>query len=132
MIHPIPQSLARPHRVLRLSFVSAALLALVTTVLPVLAAPAEAAVTSIHTRPGTPTTCDSVALLVGGVMPDPCYQIIGAAIDGPVPLPTMGPVPTYGIRVRITVREPNPNPGVACPAVLQPYERAFVLGRLHI
>jgi hypothetical protein len=71
-----------------------------------------------------------VGLLVAGVMPDPCYHVIGAEIEGPTELPTAGPIPTYEIRVRITVQEPNPLLDIACPTVLQPYERGFRLGQL--
>ena len=95
-----------------------------------LAHPASATIESITTRPEAPTTCDPVGLLVKGTMPDPCYRLIGAAIRGPVELPTMGPIPTYEIRIRLTVQEPNPDLDIACPTVLEPYERGFRLGLL--
>ncbi len=92
--------------------------------------PAFADLVSITTRPAEPSTCDSVGLLVAGFMPDPCYRLIGAELEGPIPLPTMGPIPTYEIRVRMTVQEPNPALDIPCPTVLQPYQHAFRLGLL--
>ena len=92
--------------------------------------PASASITSITTRPELPTLCDPVGLVVKGTMPDPCYHLIGATIRGPVELPTMGPIPTYEIRIRLTVQEPNPDLDIACPTVLQPYEHGFRLGIL--
>jgi hypothetical protein len=88
---------------------------------------AFATIESITTRPEAPTVCDPVGLLVKGTMPDPCYHLIGASLRGPVELPTMGPIPTYEIRIRLTVQEPNPDIDVACPTVLEPYERGFRL-----
>ena len=85
---------------------------------------------SITTRPPAPTTCDSVGLIVAGTMPSPCYQLIGAVLEGPRMLPTMGPLPTFELLVRMTVQEPNPLLDRPCPAVLQPYERGFRLGQL--
>ena len=85
---------------------------------------------AVGPSPGHPTTCDSVALYVSGAMPDPCYHLIGAEIEGPTELPTMGPIPTYQIRLRITVQEPNPLIDAVCPTVLDPYKRGFGLGRL--
>jgi hypothetical protein len=93
-------------------------------------APASATLNSIRSVPEAPTTCDSVALVASGTMPNSCYHLIGAEISGPEPLPTMSPVPTYGIRVRLTVQEPNPQLEVVCSVVLQPYERRFALGHL--
>ena len=92
--------------------------------------PASASITSITTRPEAPTVCDPVGLVVKGTMPDPCYNLIGAEIRGPVELPTMGPIPTYEIRIRLTVQEPNPALDIACPTVLEPYEQGFRLGIL--
>jgi hypothetical protein len=103
-----------------------------TAVVLIAAAPAPASATLEHlvSVPASPTECDPVALIVTGTMPDPCYHVIGAEIQGPEPLPTMGPIPAFGIRIRITVQEPNPLLEVACPAVIQPYKREFPLGRL--
>jgi len=42
----------------------------------------------------------------------------------------MGPIPTYGIKARVRVEEPNPALDVVCPAVLEPYRLAEELGRL--
>lgn len=114
-----------PHR--HLAF--AAAFCIVAT-LCLAAAPAHATLTSIGTRPDAPTTCESVDLLVAGTMPGPCYRLIGAEIEGPVPLETLGPIPAYGIRVKLTVQEPNPLLGAPCPAVIQPYSQQFLLGKL--
>jgi FlgD Ig-like domain len=84
---------------------------------------------SITTRPQAPTTCDSVGLIVAGTMPSTCYQLIGAVLEGPRMLPTMGPLPTFEFLVRMTVQEPNPLLERPC-AVLPPYEHGFVLGSL--
>ena len=84
---------------------------------------------SITTRPGAPTTCDSVGLIVAGTMPSTCYELIGAVLEGPRMLPTMGPLPTFEFLVRMTVQEPNPLLERPC-AVLPPYERGFRMGSL--
>jgi hypothetical protein len=110
-----------------LQVVAIAFLTLTSVVLP---RAALATLSSITTRPVSPTVCDSVGLLVAGVMNDPCHHVIGAEIEGPTELPTAGPIPTYEIRVRITVQEPNPLLDIPCPAVLEPYERGFRLGQL--
>ena len=62
--------------------------------------PASAVPTSVTTRPEFPAVCDTVGLLVAGTMPSPspCYNVIGAEIDGPTELPTAGPIPTYARR----------------------------------
>ena len=85
---------------------------------------------SITTLPQAPTTCDSVGLIVAGTMPSSCYTLIGAVLEGPTMLPTMGPLPTFELLVRMTVQEPNPLLERPCPAVLQPYERGFRMGSL--
>lgn len=85
-------------------------------------APASATLDSIATDPPGPTLCDRVILVVYGTMPDPCYHLIRTELDDPVLLPTMGPIPTYEVRVRLTVQEPNPFLRFACPTVLQPYK----------
>ncbi|HET9251919.1 MAG TPA: FlgD immunoglobulin-like domain containing protein [Candidatus Eisenbacteria bacterium] len=90
--------------------------------------PAAADLTSIATEPPNPTICDSVAVVVSGATPTPCYEIVFTELNGPVELPTMGPIPTYEIRVRIVLRHVTP-PGGACPAVIQPYQKAFTLPR---
>jgi len=84
---------------------------------------------SITTRPGAPTVCDSVGLIVAGTMPSTCYELIGAVLEGPRMLPTMGPLPTFEFLVRMTVQEPNPLLERPC-AVLPPYERGFRMGSL--
>lgn len=94
-------------------------------------AAARATLDAIRVSPEHPTTCGPVALSVEGTMPDPCYHIIGTVVEGPTELPTMGPIPTYEIKVRITVQEPNPALDIACPTVLQPYQRILGLGLLR-
>lgn len=98
----------------------------------VLAAPSvSAALTSIATVPESPTTCDSVTLVVTGATPTPCYTIVRADLDGPVELPTMGPIPNYEMRVRLVLQETVAPDSGACPTVIQPYRQAFRLGRLR-
>jgi FlgD Ig-like domain len=96
--------------------------------LAVSAPPASATLTSITTEPGSPTTCDSVALVISGTTPTPCFRIVRADLQGPVELPTMGPIPTYEIQVRL-VLQPTGDP--VCPTVIQPYRHSFDLGRLR-
>ena len=91
------------------------------------ASPASATVQSIEVVPASPTSCDSVALIVKGVMPNPCYKLLRVRLGEMKLLPTMGPIPSYEIPVRIIVQEPNPNLDVACPEVIQPYERKLYL-----
>ena len=95
-----------------------------------LPSPASATLTSIATRPESPRECDLIELVVTGTTPTPCYSIVRAELEGPVPLPTMGPIPTYEIKVRLVLQEtPSPDIG-ACPQVIQEYRKAFELGRL--
>ena len=108
----------------------ALLVALFAGVTVFFADPAFAIITSITTRPEAPTACDPVGLLVKGIMHDPCHHLIGAEIRGPVELPTAGPIPTFEIRIRLTVQQPNPDLDIACPTVTQPYDHAFRLGTL--
>ena len=88
---------------------------------------AFATVLSVEPSPSQPTACDSVAVIVKGYLPDPCYDIPRVELDGPVLLPTMGPLPTYALRVRITARMPNNAIMFPCPTVIQPYERKLFL-----
>jgi hypothetical protein len=122
-----PRTTAKSPHIGRGKFVAIALLTLLGVALP---GAASATLSSITTKPAAPTVCDTIGLLVAGVMPDPCYHVIGAVMEGPIELPTAGPIPTYEIRVRITVQEPNPLLDIACPTVLEPYERAFWLDQL--
>ena len=94
------------------------------------APPVSATLTSVTTEPGSPTTCDSVMLVVAGNTPTPCYRIVRADLRGPVELPTMGPIPTYEIQVHLVFQESADPDSEACPAVIQPYQRSFDLGRL--
>jgi len=125
----IPRTTIRPPSAGRgtLRWILAAAALFMVALAPV---PAAATLDAFIVRPESPTTCDSVYLVVTGSMPDPCYHVIGAEIEGPVELPTMGPIPTYGIRIRITVQEPNPLLEIVCPTVIQPYSEKFALGRL--
>lgn len=91
---------------------------------------ARAEVKSVSVRPEHPTTCDSVALLVAGELPNECYQILGAWYLRPRPIPTAGPIPSYSLKAFIRAQEPNPLSGVACPSVTQPYTRTLEVGRL--
>jgi len=109
-----------------LRFIAAAFLVLAGVVQPSVG---SATLGSITTRPGAPTTCDSVGLIVAGTMPSTCYELIGAVLEGPRMLPTMGPLPTFEFLVRMTVQEPNPLLERPC-AVLPPYERGFRMGSL--
>jgi flagellar hook capping protein FlgD len=102
-------------------------LALTLAILGGAAAPSFATVQSIEVVPAAPTSCDSVALVVKGVMPSPCHTLIRARLGELKLLPTMGPVPSYEIGIRIVVQEPNPDIEAACPTVLQPYERKLYL-----
>lgn len=91
---------------------------------------AEAVVQQITVTPAEPTVCDSVEIGVQGALSSSCFEIVGAEIRGPVPEPfCMMPLPCPGrFEVRITVREPAP--GTVCPASVEPYRRAFNVGRL--
>jgi hypothetical protein len=60
-------------------------------------------------------------------MSNPCYKLIRVRLGELELLPTMGPVPGYEVGVRIVVQEPNPDLDVACPEVIQPYERTLYL-----
>lgn len=93
--------------------------------------PVSATLTSITTEPGSPTTCDSVMLVVAGNTPTPCYRIVRADLRGPVELPTMGPIPVYEIQVHLVLQETADPDSEACPTVIQPYRRSFDLGRLR-
>jgi hypothetical protein len=95
------------------------------------APPVSATLTSVTTEPGSPTTCDSVMLVVAGNTPTPCYRIVRADLRGPVELPTMGPIPAYEIQVHLVFQESADPDSEACPAVIQPYQRSFDLGRLR-
>jgi len=92
--------------------------------------PALATVLGGATLPAAPTLCDSVRLLIEGVLPSSCYWIREFRVGAPVPLPTMGPVPTYLIEARIRVEAPSPIAEVVCPTVLEPYRLAEKLGTL--
>ncbi|MEK7347285.1 MAG: FlgD immunoglobulin-like domain containing protein [Candidatus Eisenbacteria bacterium] len=96
-----------------------------------LAPPAFATVESASVVPTTPTVCDSVRLVVAGTLSSPCYTIHGFRVGAPELLPTMGPIPTYRIPVRIRAEEPNPAIGAPCPAVIEPYRLAEELGKLR-
>ena len=89
--------------------------------------PASAIVQSIQVVPSSPTTCDSVALVVKGVMPNSCYTLLRVRLEALKLLPTMGPVPAYSVGVRVVVQEPNPNLDVVCTAADAPYERKLYL-----
>ena len=102
----------------------------------ILAAPSASAalatLTSISTIPASPTTCDSVTLVVAGTTPTPCYEIVSAEMRAPIPLPSIPELPpSYEIQVRIVLRHTNP-PGGACPTVIQPYEHAFPANILRL
>ena len=118
-----PRATWSPHRRKR-TFLVAGLTALFALLFAT--SPAAADLTSITTVPANPTTCDSVALVVAGTTPTPCYEIVFTEVNGPVELPTMGPIPNYEIRVRIVLRHVVP-PGGACPTVIQPYEKTFAM-----
>lgn len=92
--------------------------------------PASATVEGGSAVPAAPTVCDSVQLVVAGALPDPCYTIREFRVGAPEPLPTMGPIPTYGISARIRVEGPNPLLGAPCPAVIEPYRLKEEIGRL--
>jgi flagellar hook capping protein FlgD/dockerin type I repeat protein len=96
----------------------------------IVARDAKAVLLPITTKPAFPTVCDTTGLVVAGVMRDPCYHVIGTKIEGPTELPTAGPIPTYEIKVWITVQEPNPLLDIACPTVTQPYEYTFWLDQV--
>jgi FlgD Ig-like domain len=123
MIRPTPASPPAGRRALR----SITALSALWATLAITPHPATAALTSIRTRPEPATVCDTLALLVSGLLPNSCYHVIHTQMEGPIPLPTAGPVPSYGLRVRITVQEPDPRIEVACSQTTQPYEKAFYL-----
>ena len=76
--------------------------------------------------------CTPVWITVAGELPDPCYEVVGATVHKPDPIPCMTPMPCpLEIQVEITVREPNPLLGRPCPAVVTPYTRSFSFGRLR-
>ena len=54
------------------------------------APPASATVQSIEVLPASPTACDSVALVVKGVMPSPCHTLLRVRLGELKLLPTMG------------------------------------------
>ena len=98
-----------------------------------LASPAGATLKQVTVAPAEPTQCDSVTITVEGDMPGPCYEIIGATIHGPEPIPCMRPGPCpYRFQVEITIREPNPAIAAPCPLVITPYARAFKVGGLAL
>ena len=113
----------------RLPLLAGTLLAGTLFLLLASAVPAVATVSSVTPIPAQPTVCTPVTLTVSGELSSPCYEIIGATIQGPEPIPCMRPGPCPLLyRVVITVREPSP--GTPCPALIAPYERSFDLGTL--
>ena len=91
------------------------------------ASPAAALVLSVEVAPASPTACDSVALIVKGVLHNSCYKLLRVRLGEMRLLPVMGPLPRYEVPVRIVVQEPNPNVDMACPEATQPYEQKLYL-----
>ena len=88
--------------------------------------PASAILQSIEVVPPSPTACDSVALVVKGLMSD-CYKLVGIRLGEMKLLPTMGPLPQYEIPVRIIFQE-RPYGDIPCPnEVVEPYD-----GKLYL
>lgn len=99
---------------------------MVSTGGPLAPAPAFGTVLSIEPSPIQPTTCDSVAVVVKGELPD-CYSIESTVLKGPVPLPTAGPVPQFAVRVQIAVRNDNPWNENNCTQPPHTYARTLTL-----
>ena len=98
-----------------------------------LASPAGATLKQVTVAPANPTPCDSISITVEGDMPGPCYEVVGATIKGPEPIPCMRPGPCpFRFQVEITVREPNPEIAGPCPLVITPYSRSFHVGKLPL
>ncbi len=94
-------------------------------------ATARAELRTIVIAPAAPSTCDTVTIRVEGDLPSSCYTLVDADISGPFPIPeAMGPLPTYGFRVRVIVQEPNPLLEIPCTAQVVPYAREFRVGAL--
>lgn len=91
------------------------------------ASPAWAVLDKVVIFPATPTPCDTIIARVTGTLPSTCYEIIGASVRGPDPIPCMrpGPCPSQ-FHIDIIVREPNPDILPPC-AISPPYERTFDL-----
>jgi hypothetical protein len=124
-----PRAIWSPHPSRARTLLVSGFIALAALVLA--ASPGSATLTSIKTMPASPTTCDSLILIIAGTTPDPCYAIVRADLDGPFELPTMGPIPAYEIRVRLVLQATVPPDSGACPTVIQPYRKAFPLSRLR-
>ncbi len=99
--------------------------------IPGFASAALETVESATVVPALPGVCDSVQLIVAGSLPNSCYSIRGFRVGVPELLPTMGPIPTYRIPVRIIAEEPNPALERPCTAAIEPYRLAEDLGRLR-
>ncbi len=97
----------------------------------VFASPAAADLKAVTVDPAAPASCDSVTIGVSGDIPNDCYEIVGAQIRGPEPIPCMRPTPCpSSFFVEITVREANPAIERPCILVTAPYTRSFAVGRL--
>ncbi len=107
------------------------LLACAMAALSLLAAPARAALVGIETRPAEPTVCDSVTMIVAGLLPDDCHTVLGMRVGEPEELPTAGPIPTYRIRARVRVVDHGSELGMACVLVTKPYKLEASLGNLR-
>lgn len=92
---------------------------------------ARADLKAVVVAPAAPSTCDSVTIRVEGNLLGSCYTLIDADISGPMPIPEMmGPLPAFGIRIRVIVQEPNPLLDIPCTTALVPYAREFSVGGL--
>jgi len=96
-----------------------------------MAAVSPARALEVVVSPAAPTACDSVTITVNGLLPNSCYQVIGATIRGPYSYPCMtpGPCPS-SFSVDVALRENAPDPAVLCSAFPVPYSRSFHVGRL--
>ncbi len=95
-----------------------------------LASPAAATIVGIPIDPAQPTSCDAVTIGISGELPNTCYEIVNATIEGPEqpPCMRMTPCPFY-FRIAIAAREPNPALEIVC-GLNAPYTRSFPVGKL--
>jgi len=99
-----------------------------------IAPPASATVNGVSVTPFAPSPCDSVTITVTGSLSDNCYEVVGATIVGPGPIPPcMRPTPCPSMfDVEITVRQPNPIIARSCLVGPFPYTRSFNVGKLAV
>ena len=89
---------------------------------------AFAELNEVSVTPPQPGSCDPVAIVAAGILPDECHRIVKAEIQGPIRVVCFPAPCAAQFRVEITVRQPNP--AETCLAAQMPYSREFLVGKL--